>query len=47
MELKVFNVIIWFIAGVLNLASKKISKFSYACAWTVLMMYLILYCFGF
>lgn len=45
MELKIFNVIIWLVAGVLNLASDKISKFSYAAAWIVLMIYLIAYCF--
>ena len=39
--LYVFNVIIWLIAGVINLASSKIDKFSYTIVWIVLMMNLI------
>lgn len=39
--LSLFNVIIWAIAGILNLSCKEISKFSYAIMWVVLMMYLI------
>jgi hypothetical protein len=47
MGLKIFNVIVWAIAGILNLASDKISKLSYGLAWGVLMLYLIMYCFGY
>jgi hypothetical protein len=43
--LKIFNVIIFLTTGILNLASDKISKFSYAIIWIVLMVYLIVYCF--
>ena len=39
--LKIFNLVIWLIAGVMNLCSKKIDKFSYAIMWIVLMVYLI------
>ena len=41
MNLKIFNVVIWAIAGILNLASNEISKFSYGIMWLVLMMYLV------
>lgn len=47
MGLKIFNVIIWAIAGILNLTNDKISKLSYGLAWGVLMLYLIMYCFGY
>lgn len=43
MGLKIFNVIIWLVAGAINLASDKISKVSYATTWIVLMMYLVIY----
>lgn len=43
--LDLFNVIIWTIAGVLNLSCKEISKTSYAFMWVVLMMHLIAQCF--
>lgn len=44
MNLKIFNVIIWAIAGVLNLACDEISKISYGMMWLVLMMYLVEKC---
>lgn len=47
MGLKIFNVIIWFAAGILNLTNDKISKLSYGLAWGVLMLYLVMYCFGY
>ena len=43
--LKIFNLVIWSIAGVMNLFSKKIDKFSYSIMWIVLMVYLIDACF--
>lgn len=43
--LALFNVIIWTVCGVINLASKEISKFSYGIMWIVLMMYLVDRCF--
>ena len=45
MGFEIFNVIIWFFAGIINLASEKISRLSYGMTWGVLMMYLIIYCF--
>lgn len=39
--LYVFNVIIWLIVGVINLASNKVDKFMYTITWIVLMMNLI------
>lgn len=45
MGLKIFNVIIWAIAGIINLSSKEIDKFQYAIMWIVLMMYLVDKCF--
>jgi hypothetical protein len=42
--LSLFNVIIWAIAGAMNLASKKIDKFSYAIMWVMLMINLISDC---
>lgn len=42
--LSLFNVIIWAIAGALNLAGKEINKFSYAMMWIVLMLNLIVDC---
>jgi hypothetical protein len=42
--LSLFNIIIWAIAGALNLASKEIDKFSYAIMWVVLMINLVSDC---
>ena len=42
--LSLFNVIIWAIAGALNLASNEIDKFSYAMMWIVLMINLVCDC---
>lgn len=42
--LSLFNVIIWAIAGALNLAGKEIDKFSYTIMWVVLMINLISDC---
>lgn len=39
--LRMFNVIIWTIVGILNLKSNKIDKVSYAITWTTLMVYVI------
>ena len=42
--LSLFNVIIWAIIGAMNLAYKKIDKFSYAIMWVVLMINLVSDC---
>jgi hypothetical protein len=42
--LSLFNVIIWAIAGAMNLSCKEVSKYSYAMTWVVLMVYLICDC---
>lgn len=43
--IKIFNVILWFIAGIVVLKSKKITKFDYGCAWIALEMILISFLF--
>ena len=40
-NLKLFNLIIWGLAGITNLMSDEVSKLSYGLLWGVLMMYLI------
>ena len=47
MGLKIFNVIIWLLAGIFTLASERVSKLSYGLAWGALMLYLVRYCFGY
>lgn len=45
MGLRIFNVIIWTVVGIINLSSKEIDKSQYTIIWIVLMMYLIEKCF--
>lgn len=40
-DLKLFNVFIWGLAGICNLMSDEISKFSYGLLWIALMLGLI------
>lgn len=44
-DLNLFNVIIWAIAGIVNLSCKEVSKFSYAITWAILTLFLIIECF--
>ena len=44
--MKIALVIMWGIAGIIDLRSKQISKISYACVWGLLMFYLILNAIG-
>lgn len=45
MGLKIFNVIIWTIAGVINLMNSDVSKLSYGLTWAALMIYVVGRCF--
>jgi hypothetical protein len=45
MGLKVFNVIIWTLAGVLTLMGDEVGKFTYGVTWATLMMYVVSRCF--
>ena len=40
-DIRLFNLILWGVAGVCNLMSDDISKLSYGLVWSVLMMYLV------
>ena len=39
--LKIFNIILWLIAGIIVLKGKKISKLEYLLAWSILEMILV------
>ena len=45
MLLKIFNIILWFMVGVLSMLNPKISKASYFLCWFMLMLYMISYYF--
>ncbi len=45
MGLKIFNVVIWIIAGITNLTSSNINHFSYALMWVALIILLVARCF--
>ncbi len=43
--IKIFNIILWLIAGIVVFKSKKITKFDYGCAWIALEMLLVSFLF--